>query len=150
MRTTIILFFLLISITLTAQPPDKCNKHEEQIQAQKVAFLTKNLDLTVQEAQQFWPVYNEYEKKKDALFNDEKNLLRSMINNDKLSDKEMDDLVNKYVDLQQTEAKLAQEYNIKFKKVLPIKKVMMLYASDHMFKRELLKQLRNCPMPKEK
>jgi hypothetical protein len=125
-----------------------CN--QGQIQAQKVAFLTNKLDLSVQEAQQFWPIYNEYEKKKDNLFKNEKDLFNAMTSNDKLTDKEMEELTGKYIDIQLTEAKLSEEYDSKFKKVLPVKKVMILYTSDRMFKKELLKQLRNCPMDKEK
>ena len=36
----------------------------EKIKAEKISFFTSKLDLTPAEAQAFWPVYNEYEKKK--------------------------------------------------------------------------------------
>ncbi|OZA24427.1 MAG: hypothetical protein B7X86_08430 [Sphingobacteriales bacterium 17-39-43] len=36
--------------------------HYERIEAIKVAFITKKLDLTTEEAQKFWPVYNNYQK----------------------------------------------------------------------------------------
>lgn len=32
-----------------------------QIKAYQIAFLTKKLDLTPEEAQRFWPVFNKYE-----------------------------------------------------------------------------------------
>lgn len=32
----------------------------ERVQALKIAYLTKKLNLTTEEAQRFWPVYNEY------------------------------------------------------------------------------------------
>jgi hypothetical protein len=148
MRTLTVILFLMTSTLLFAQHDKMCN--QGQIQAQKVAFLTNKLDLSVQEAQQFWPIYNEYEKKKDNLFKNEKDLFNAMTSNDKLTDKEMEELTGKYIDIQLTEAKLSEEYDSKFKKVLPVKKVMILYTSDRMFKKELLKQLRNCPMDKEK
>src|SRR5687767_904503 len=38
-------------------PPEK----REQIESMKIAFLTNKLSLTPEEAQQFWPVYNQYQ-----------------------------------------------------------------------------------------
>ena len=38
----------------------------DEIQSQKIAFFTQELDLTPQEAQAFWPVYNENWKKSEA------------------------------------------------------------------------------------
>lgn len=140
-------FFVFIASCLFAQP-NTC-KHQEQIKAQKIAFLTQKLDLSVQEAQAFWPIYNEYEKKKDDVFNAQRELAQKMMKSDNLSEKEMETLTDKYVELEQTEAKLLSDYHLKFKKVLPVKKVMILYTSDRMFKRELLKQLKNCSTHKE-
>lgn len=39
----------------------------EKIEAAKVAYVTKELALTPQEAQQFFPVYNEYQKELRAI-----------------------------------------------------------------------------------
>lgn len=42
------------------QTAPEMNQREQDIEALKVAFLSKQLDLTPEEAQQFWPVYNQY------------------------------------------------------------------------------------------
>ncbi len=149
MKTLYVIILVLTAGIAFAQPNKGGCKHQEQIKAQKVAYLTTKLDLTVQEAQAFWPVYNEYEKKKDDLFDSETELVQKMMQSDNMSDKEMADLTDKYIELEQAESKLAADYHLKFKKVLPAKKVMILYTSSRMFKRELLKQLRNCPAQKD-
>ena len=41
----------------------------EKIKAEKISFFTEKLSLTPSEAQAFWPVYNEFERK-DSTFND--------------------------------------------------------------------------------
>ncbi len=147
---TLSIFILVLSAGIAFAQPNKGGcKHQEQIKAQKIAYLTNKLDLSVQEAQAFWPVFNEYEKKKDDLFAAESDIAQKMAMSDNLSDKEMAELTDKYIELQTAEAKLAAEYHLKFKKVLPAKKVMILYTSSRMFKRELLKQLRNCPAQKD-
>ena len=42
----------------------------ERIEALKVAFITKQLQLTSQEAQKFWPVYNGYENEMKSMVRD--------------------------------------------------------------------------------
>ena len=55
-KITIVLFFLLLhSYFCTAQQGD-----DRKIEAIRVAFITRELNLSPQEAQQFWPVYNNY------------------------------------------------------------------------------------------
>jgi len=53
----LILFLVVFagfSYICAAQPP------KERIKALKVAYITKELNLTSAEAEKFWPVYNEY------------------------------------------------------------------------------------------
>lgn len=147
MKVLYLVLLIFIASSMLAQS-NTC-KHQEQIKAQKIAFLTQKLDLTVHEAQVFWPIYNEYEKKKDDIFKAQRELAQKMMKTDNLTEKEMETLTDKYIELEQAEAKLLSDYYFKFKKVLPVKKVMILYTSDRMFKRELLKQLKNCPAQKE-
>ncbi len=64
---TFFLVFLFITHSLVAQNPNKVSC----VQAIKIAFLTKELNLTSEDAQKFWPVYNAYldelkKTKKDA------------------------------------------------------------------------------------
>ena len=44
---------------IKAQDGDKTRA--EKIEALKIAFITQKLQLTTDEAQKFWPVYNQYE-----------------------------------------------------------------------------------------
>lgn len=60
-------FFIALCFTFlssSAQPPrpDHENKAAEmrKIQAMEMAFITKELDLSPDEAQKFWPVFNQY------------------------------------------------------------------------------------------
>ena len=57
MKTQILLFFLLSVLAVNAQPKDKIR---ERIKAQRVAFITDRLSLTPDEAQKFWPIYNQF------------------------------------------------------------------------------------------
>ena len=51
-----------IATAQDAQEPEVSEKKQQDIEALKVAFISKELDLTPDEAQKFWPVYNQYDK----------------------------------------------------------------------------------------
>ncbi len=143
-------------------PPSKKEKRNERqeerkenIEAMKVGFITKKLDLTSEEAQKFWPVYNQYSDKIQEV-----RKKRRMDNRetkqkfDALSDKEVEAAVDNEMGFRQKELDIQKEYHSKFKSVLPIKKVAKLYAAEEQFKMELLNKLRDKerkqpPPPKE-
>lgn len=59
MKNTAFLFLFFIASHLAAQQESK----HEKLEALKIAFITEKLSLTTKEAQNFWPVYNEYSQK---------------------------------------------------------------------------------------
>lgn len=60
----LILSFVCFAVIVNAQDtaPEISEKKKQDIEALKVAFISKELELTPDEAQKFWPVYNQYEK----------------------------------------------------------------------------------------
>ena len=58
------LVFLLISSLSFAQD---YKERREKVKALKVAFITEKLELTTEEAQKFWPIYNAFDEKQAEL-----------------------------------------------------------------------------------
>jgi hypothetical protein len=143
MRKRIIIYLLLIFpawATIWAQSGEEGN---ERIKAQKVAFITRSVNLTSKEAQVFWPVYNEYDQKRNSILSERRNAFTYFNQNEaKLSEKETDEIISTFVRLQKEESSLFEEYNAKFLKILAAKKVMKLYVAEVEFKNYLLKQIR--------
>jgi hypothetical protein len=54
----IIGIFVLFCFTAVAQ--DDFKKDGGRLEAYKIAYLTKKLNLSAEEAQKFWPIYNKY------------------------------------------------------------------------------------------
>ena len=116
----------------------------QELQAQKIGFFTKKLQLTTKEAQEFWPVYNDYQARKNKIIQDRRNTIRYYIQNlNNLSDKEIEEMTGKFIRLMKEESDLLLAYHEKFKDVLPIKKVMQIYIAEEQYKTYLLRQLRN-------
>jgi hypothetical protein len=113
----------------------------EKFKAKKIAYLTDAISLTPAEAEKFWPVYNEFDQKRFQLMQDRHSL------EDKLEQKIEDMSDEKYIELskkmssfQKTEGDLFIEYNDKFLKILPPKKVVQLYVAERSFRGFLLRE----------
>ena len=148
--STVLFFF--ISLHIKAQVSDMPDRRatdrqrptSEQIQVERIAYFTETIGLTPEEAQLFWPVYNEMDQKRTALFEERAAIIHKFMNeSDKLSDKQIDEHLNRLVAIQQKEMALPAEYDAKFRKVLPARKVMNLYVAEMGFRNYLLQKMRN-------
>jgi len=119
------------------------NEMWEKIKAEKISFFTDKLDLTPSEAQAFWPVYNEFEKKR---FDIQKKIHEfEHMSEEKftqLSDSDIEKLTISYIGSFEKEAELLKEYNKQFLKILPNKKVLMMYRTENEFRSHLIREYR--------
>lgn len=130
-----ILCYLFVLFAFLKLFPQGGNKREK-IEALRVAFITQKLNLTTDESQKFWPVYDEYQDKLRAARKEFKKQPTAFTN-----DKEAQDYLEAELLLKQREFTLYKEYYEKIKKTIPIKKVAELRQAEEDFKKELLKQL---------
>ena len=133
------LFLILIAFAslqnAIAQPEDR----SEKIEAAKIAFITKELELTTEEAQKFWPVYNEREAEQKKIRQEMRDLKKDK-KMEELSDDEAMKIMDAMLNLRQKEVDIDKKYHSEFLKVLPVKKVAKLYQAEHKFKKEVMKQ----------
>jgi hypothetical protein len=113
----------------------------EKIKAEKISFFTSKLDLTSSEAQTFWPVYNEFEKKRFEIQKQIHEFERMPDEKYKtLSEQEIEKQTNNYIASFEQEANLIKEYHQKFLKVLPKKKVLQMYRTENEFRSYLIRE----------
>ena len=133
----------------SAQPGRNYQQRKEQIKAQKVAFITNKLDLTVEEAQRFWPVYNEFDDKKEEL---QKTFIQNRwfeeLNVESLTDEEAIQIADEQIIMAQKQLDLRKKYYIMYKSILPPKKVLLLFKAEKEFQRHLLEKIRAQEKPK--
>lgn len=139
-------YLFLISLLWTAHCVSAQSARAEKqdnIQQQKVAFFNQSLQLTTAESSRFWPVYNDYQNRRDKITNDRNNLLKYYeVNKNNLSETEASDLISRYVGFQQEETRLLETYTKKFREFLPAVKVMRIFNTELEFKKWLLQNLR--------
>ena len=109
----------------------------------KVKFFTEKLGLNKEEFKKFWPVYNDYQSRKNRLVAERRNMMRFYTENHKnMSDSEISETLNRYIEIEKEETRLLETYNESFKRILPDEKVLKIYIVEVQFKNHLLKQLR--------
>ena len=139
----------LFAATQDGKKPEPPRPSYEDIQMQKVAFYSTELQLTPEEAQKFWPLYNELWQKRENARKESMGALRSLmdkLNSDPdVSDSEIKKLSEIYLANQAMENDLLNEYFVKFQKILPVKKAAKIFYAEEKFRRMLIKQLRHVP-----
>jgi hypothetical protein len=113
----------------------------EKFQAEKVAFLTEKLDLSVDEAQKFWPLYNEYQNKRDEVLKS-KRMEGRRGDFKELSSEELEAMADKKVEDELKLAQMKMEFHKEVKKVIPIEKVVQLYRAENEFMNHMFNRLR--------
>ena len=104
----IVSFLVAFSFSSFAQDGGK-------LQAYKIAYLTNKLSLTPQEAQRFWPVYNQYE-----------NELREVRKESRQGGKDELEREEKVLNIR-------KKYNSEFAKIISPEKVNTLFRSEKEF-----------------
>lgn len=122
---------------------------KEKIQAEKIAFLTTELSLTPQEAQIFWPVYNQINKEKDEATRNvimAYKAMREAINAEK-SQKEISSLLDKYLAATAKQREIDNGVGGRYKAVLPVDKVARLYVAEEAFRRQHIRNMHHANGP---
>lgn len=138
----IIFSFLLIFLAQESMAQPQRGRFEK-LKAEKVAYISNELSLSVKEAQQFWPLYNELNDKIDSIKEEKLIIMHQMRTSYKLEDESaLEKLSDQYIELNLEEAVLKKSYHQQFKAILPIRKVMKYYRAEMNFKSVLIDKLR--------
>ena len=135
--TSIILLILIPVISISGQ-----NSNLERLDAYKVGFFTKKLNLTPQEAEKFWPVLNEYQRQKNQLQVYRVSLIREFNQSEStISDAQAAEIGDKLVATIVKENELSVTLHKQLKEVLPPAKVIRFYQAENQYKAQLLNEL---------
>lgn len=120
-------------------PPAK----QEQFESLRIAFLTRRLSLSSEEAKVFWPVYDDYREELKQVYKKRKRIERLIqIEFDDMTEAEMEKLSDNYMQLQKDEYEIRAKYHEAFKEILIPRKIILLYKAESDLNREMLKRLR--------
>jgi len=137
----IIPLILLFSARLSAQNTGPgFDRYLERFKSEKIAFITDKMDLTVDEAQKFWPIYNEYQDKRDELIKSKR--FEYGRNNQDMSSEDLEKMVDDRIEQELKLAEMKLDFHKEIKKVIPIEKVVRLYRAENEFMNHMLNRIR--------
>ncbi|RYD81619.1 MAG: hypothetical protein EOP53_05905 [Sphingobacteriales bacterium] len=125
MKQLFTLILTLLSFGSFAQPAANANK-EQKIQALYIAYISKELKLTEDEAQKFWPVHSQYDAEIKAANNSTDELAR-----------------------QQAQLNIKKKYQDRFSKILGPQRTNDFYVKDGEFRKKMIDRLRQLRQQKQ-
>lgn len=141
MKKLIPIVTLFVCLSSFAQ---RSEKMKERIKTQKIAFITDKLDLSSEEAQVFWPIYNAYENTTEQIKSvDLREIKQKMHQNPNLSDKEASQLLDQLISAENKMHNAKLKLVTDLKKVIPPLKIIKLKGAEEAFNKKLLERLRD-------
>jgi hypothetical protein len=135
--------YIFVLLWFAFNSESQTNAKRDKIDQLRVAFINSKVNLSNQETQQFWPLYNELNDKLDNLKKTYRINFIKNFNAEIISDKEAEALLTAEFILKQKELDLNKEYYEKYKKILPIKKIALIKMAENDFKKELIKTIKS-------
>jgi Skp family chaperone for outer membrane proteins len=124
-------------------PPPIPEDKLEEIKAQKAAYITQKMGFTAEEAQKFWPLYNQYDKELEGTRKEMRDFHRSLKKEGQdITETEASQLIDKELATRQKELDARRKYSAEFKKSIGAARTVKLYQAERDFNRELLKRMR--------
>jgi hypothetical protein len=118
MNHFIIYILLVMGVGAQAQPPN--NNREQKIEALYIAYMTRELNLSEEDAQKFWPVHAQYDNEIKALKMETAELER-----------------------QQAVLNIKKKYQDRFTRILGANRTNDFFVKDGEFRKKLIERLKN-------
>ncbi|NQX84426.1 MAG: sensor of ECF-type sigma factor [Flavobacteriaceae bacterium] len=132
------IFLVLICLQAFAQ---KDENMRERLRAQEIAFITEQLDLTTEEAQKFWPIYNAHEKEMKILrINSIEKYKR--LNIEALQEDKAKEILKEMIAFENEEHRLKTALIHDLSNTIPAKKIILLKKAKMEFKKTVLNEMR--------
>lgn len=139
LRATLIVFFSIISFCIHSQ---EGKPNREKIKELKIAFLTEKLDLNVNEAKLFWPIYNRYNETLMKIRREDHLKIRKKIKEagslDNISDEDAEKLIKEKLHLEKMFLKERKNFVEELSLFLPYNKILKFQIAEKEFGKKLL------------
>lgn len=141
------MFFLTMPLLSNAQTKNarssENKENREKVEALKKEYLTKELSLTEAEAQKFWPIYDELDKKLNELRKKDRAISKELKENfETLSDADLKSKTDALFASEAAAVQLKKDYLQKYATVLGQKRATKVLHLEREFKKELMKRMK--------
>ncbi|MGY6523053.1 MAG: Spy/CpxP family protein refolding chaperone [Mongoliitalea sp.] len=128
-------FFILMSLDGFAQRQEQRSYDREKLESARIAFITNRLDLRPEQAEKFWPLFNQYNEQRSAIMETLVSLNRTSMDN--MSDAQAKDIIQKRLNHQQKMLDLEVTFMESITKVISPKQAVQLSGVNREFTRQI-------------
>jgi hypothetical protein len=114
----------------------------ERIRAARIALINDRLELTPEQAEKFWPLYNEYTQQRQDLLKEYQSMRQSSEGR-QLTDEESKELLNKGIRLKEKQLDLDRTYNDRLTRVITNNQILLLRRAEEDFRKMIIERLDN-------
>lgn len=139
----IYLLFLSIPFMALAQPLDDLPPENEQIRAQRIAFITQRLQLNAAESAHFWGVETEHNEQRRAITSRYREQMKAQPG----SEAEAEAIIANRFEMEQELLDLRKRTHARYREKISPLKLVQLPQAEKEFRRNLLRQLRRQGTP---
>jgi uncharacterized protein YwgA len=124
-------------------PPEIPEERLQEIKAQKSAYLTQKMNLTPEEAQRFWPLYNKYDEELETARREHMKYMREMRRKEgELTEKEANEMLDRQLAMHEKDLAIRKKYDPQLRKEIGARKLVQLLKAERDFHREVVKRFR--------
>ncbi|WP_143434969.1 hypothetical protein [Hymenobacter roseosalivarius] len=139
-RLGLALVLLLIALPNLRAQNTRSADIEARIENARIAYITREVALTPEQGQRFWPLYNEYSTKRRDLRHTHDELRRSATPT--MTDDQARDNLKQIIAVSKNELNMTEDYFAKFQKVISARQVAQLYKAEREFGRVMMREMK--------
>lgn len=141
-----LLMLLLVSapaaLAQEKSKPQEAQSKQDKIKSLEIAYISRELDLTPEEAQKFWPLYNKYTREVNELIAERKRRAQELKGKPRTDDKIAEAALDKELGYEKRMIDIRTRYKQEFLKAIPARKVGILYRSEREFRNMMIRQMK--------
>lgn len=129
----LVIVFISLQQWVMGQP-----SRRERVEAERVAFITKRMQLTPKQAQGFWPIHTQYEKEERLI----RQKYRTQVPIASMTEVDAEEVIEKRLRMEEELLALKKNFYSRFKTVVSARQVLLFQKSNAEFKQYLLEEIR--------
>ncbi len=148
MKKIVILLTALVITIFGADLKAQNQATKEKIQAARIALITERLGLTPEQAEKFWPLYNEFDQKRREL-RQEYTREKAKLDMNTATEEQKKALLDFGLQLKERNLNLERNYSDRMLSIITADQIISLRKAEDDFRKMVLEQVRQRRMDRQ-
>jgi hypothetical protein len=137
---TIKYILILVLLGMIHKGFSQGNDARQKIEAARIALITERLGLTPEQAQKFWPIYNEYDQRRRDLLR-ELQSARNEVDINNITEEQSQNLMNLSLNIKERQIQLEKQYAQRLTNIISAQQLLSLKKAEEDFRKMILRRL---------